>query len=157
MKRIHWRQCSWRKMVIFRRIPNCISHLLLRITSSQRSQFLCSFILGALFPVSVRLYQVGLSQVVTSSQTWPKTKYIPFLRNARITNTEYIRFLKMNEYWIVLCYFSNSTIWSPPFEYLNSLYNLWQHCIRPPQTSLVTQTQWPSMTGLTRSGFTGDI
>ena len=51
-------------MVIFRRIPNCISHLLLRITSSQRSQFLCSFILGALFAVSVRLYQVGLSQIV---------------------------------------------------------------------------------------------
>ena len=50
-------------MVIFRRIPNCISHLLLRITSSQRSQFLSSFILGALFAVSVRLYQVGLSQI----------------------------------------------------------------------------------------------
>ena len=50
------------KMVIFRKISNCISYLLLRITSSQRSQFLCSFILGAVFAVSVRLYQASTDQ-----------------------------------------------------------------------------------------------
>ena len=49
-------------MFIFRRIPNCVSHLLLRITASQRGLFLCSFVLGALFAVSVRLYQASTDQ-----------------------------------------------------------------------------------------------
>ena len=49
-------------MLALRRIPNCISHLVLRAASSQRSLFVCSFILGALFAVTVRLYQASTDQ-----------------------------------------------------------------------------------------------
>ena len=126
-------------------------------------------------PVSLLLHPRGpvrclceavSGRVVTSSQDWPNTENI----SVKIETTEWkiLGFWEMLEYQIpnifgfwkwtnTECYFSNSTFRSPPFKSLNSLNNLWQHCIRPPRTSLVTQTQWPSMTGLTRSGFTGDI